>query len=155
MDEIKQHKIEHNGNEYKFDVFKDLTEPCSQCGVPACGKENYFWINEKGRRQTLILDGELLDLIIEQYFTVNIKKVKYDSLPKFLTESNENKGWSEADNFEGRPIDVDDLLLSIEKIRIDELENWIEGTAKEYLKELKRIAIKANKEETELYVARN
>jgi len=155
MENLNEHKIEVNGQEYIFKVQKDLTEPCPQCGVPACGKENYFWIIEKGKRQTLILDGSLLDLIIEQYFNVNILKVEYETLPKFLRESNEYIGWSEADDFNGTEIDVDDLLETIKIIQIDDLEDWMKECGIEYLKELKKIGNLAIERETELFVARN
>ena len=155
MKNTNEHKIEVNGKEYIFNIQKDITEPCPQCGIPACGKENYFWIEEKAQRQTLVLDGSLLDEIIEQYFHKNILKVDYKTLPAFLREFNEHIGWSEADNFKGTEIDVDDLLEAIELIQIEDLDEWIKDDGKVYLGELKKIANIAIERETELYVVRN
>ncbi len=151
MDNSSEHEIEVNGKKYTFKVQKDLTEPCPQCGIPACGKENYFWFEEKELRHTLILDGAILDSIINQYFKANIQKIKYASLPKFLRESNECIGWSEADDFEGTKIDIDDLLSAIDLIQTDELEDQMQ----EYLNELKEIGHKAIQKKTELYLARS
>lgn len=103
--EEKIYTVQNNGKTYNFSVYKDLTQPCPECGVPACGKENYFWINRDEKRETLVLDGSILELIIEEYFNVNIKKVSYRLFPKFLRECNENIGWSEADDFEGTKVD--------------------------------------------------
>jgi hypothetical protein len=155
MEKTNKHKVEVNGQEYIFNVQKDLTEPCPQCGIPACGKENYFWIEDGGQRQTLVLDGSLLDVIIEQYFNVNILKVEYETLPKFLREFNEHKGWSEADDFNGSEIDVDDLLEAINIIKVDDLEEWMKESGKTYLSELKKMANAAIEKEIELYVARS
>ncbi len=155
MDHSNEYKVVSNGQEYLFNVLKDLTEPCPQCGVPACGKENYFWVEKAGERLTLILDGAYLDIIIDEYFNVNFTKVVYASLPVFFRAYNEAIGWSEADDFNGMAIDVDDLLTAINMIQFDELEDWVQGFGKEYLHELRKMAHKAIELDTELYVTRS
>lgn len=152
---MQTYTVQSNGQTYKFSVYKDLTQPCPECGVPACGKENYFWINQHGQRETLVLDGAILELIIEEYFNVNIKKVSYVLLPKFLRECNENIGWSEADDFEGTKVDREDLLKAIKLIKIEELQKWMQTDANDYLTALKSLTEKAILQNRELYIARS
>ncbi len=144
-----------NGINYTFDVIHDLTEPCPHCGVPACGKENYFWYEESGRRKTLILDGEILDLIIQQFFTTKMEKVEYAKLPGFLRESNECTGWSEARDFSGTAIDIDDLLLALEAIELTDLEDWMRADGDAYITALNSIATTAKKKQLTLSIARS
>lgn len=144
-----------NGKKYSFEVYIDLTEHCPECGVPACGKENYFWYKEDGLRKTLVLDGEILDLIINQFFTSKIKSLEYSTVSNFLRESNEGKGWSEADDFEGTPLDIDDLLKAVEQIEIEDLEEWMKPDGERYIYELKKISLLAKEHKKSLFVARN
>lgn len=46
-----------NNESFSLHIKKNLTEPCSECGVPACGKEDFLWYEKDGQRITLVLDG--------------------------------------------------------------------------------------------------
>jgi len=147
--------VKVDGISYSFDIINDLTEPCSTCGVPACGKDDYFWYVENGIRKTLVLDGSILDLIIQESFPSNIQKVAYKKFPRFLRESNECIGWSAAEDFNGTTLDIDDLILALELIDSNLFEDWIKSDAILYIGELKKIAGIAKANNKSLLVARN
>ncbi len=140
---------------FLFYIQKDLTEPCPECGVPACGKEDFFWYEKDGKRITLVLDGSLLNLIILDYFKVIFEKSNYASLPKFLRESNECIGWSEAEDFVGTELDIDDLLAALDLIKTAEPEEWLKEVMIEYVHELNSICKQAKSLNNALFVARN
>ncbi|WP_343634130.1 hypothetical protein [Fluviicola sp.] len=144
-----------NREHFSFFILKNLTAPCPQCGIPACGREDFFWYNEAEKRMTLVLDGSYLDLIIQNYLNNSLEKTTYTPLPKFLRESNECIGWSEADDFRGTEIDIDDLLASIELINQFVPENWLKEITAEYTSELSAICNHAKRFNSKLFLARS
>lgn len=150
-----EYVINVDGIDYEYDVLMNLAEPCPQCGVPACGKENYFWYEQGGRRKTLILDGDELDMFIHEFFESKIQEVDYASLPKFLRESIECSGWADAMDHDGAELDIDDLLLALDTIELTDLVDWMRDDASRYLQELRKIALTAKEKNTKLLVVRN
>lgn len=37
---METYNVESNGKKYSFNVVKNTTKPCPECGIPACGKED-------------------------------------------------------------------------------------------------------------------
>jgi hypothetical protein len=93
---MELYEIESNGKKYEFNVVKNSTKPCTECGVPACGKEDILWFEENNKRKAIIFDGGFFDLDGEEFFNKNIKSIEYDSLPEFMKEWNESRGWEDC-----------------------------------------------------------
>ncbi len=144
-----------NKEHFTFHVEKNLTEPCPECGVPACGKEDFFWYEKEGKRMALVLDGSYLDLVIQDYFKTSYEKNTYASLPKFLRESNECIGWSEADDFGETELEIDDLLTAITLIQAAGIEDWLKSEMIAYTQELKIVCYQAKSLGSKLYVTRS
>lgn len=122
---MQLHEVNHQGKTYTFHVLKNTTEPCPQCGIPACGKENILWYESEGKRMAIISDGENMDLAIGEFLKRYLPNNEYASLPKFVKEQNESKGWYEAWNYDGFELDIDDFLASLKLLRNEGSEKWI------------------------------
>jgi hypothetical protein len=124
MNEIRTLRFDNQN--FTFHVVNDITEPCPQCGVPACGKEAYLWVEKDGQKITLVFDGSLFGLIGEEYFTNNSSAFSnYDRLPKFLKDWNENKGWNDFFGDQVHRISVGEFVESLEIIKSTEMSDWL------------------------------
>ena len=83
---METHAIESDGERFVFSVIKNTTEPCPQCGVPACGKEDILWYEDNGQNLAIVFDGGYFDLVGEEFFQKTNKTIQYDSLPSFMKE---------------------------------------------------------------------
>jgi hypothetical protein len=118
-------EIESNGQKFIFNVVKNETEPCSKCGVLAYGKEDILWYEDKEQRIAVIFDGGYFDLAGEEFFDKNIKTIEYGSLPIFMREWNEARGWTDCWDYNGYELGIDDFLKSLELLRNCEMGKWI------------------------------
>ena len=78
---MELHEIESNGKKFTFNVVTNSTEPCPECGVPACGKEDIIWYEDNGQRFAIIFDGGYFDVAIEELIGKNLDLLKSGSLP--------------------------------------------------------------------------
>lgn len=147
---MKLHEIESDGKKYIFEVLKNTTEPCPQCGVPACGKEDIIWYEENGKRISIIFDGGYFDLAGEEFFNNN-KIIEYDSLPEFMKEWNESRGWVDCWDYDGYEIGIDDFLKSLELLKTCEMGKWI---TKEDIFDMENLAMEAKAKEKKLKIVR-
>lgn len=148
---MKLIEIESDGKKFTFQAIQNYTAPCPQCGVPACGKEDILWLEENEQRIAIVFDGSTFDLAIEVLFRENIAAINYDSLPLFLREWNEARGWSDSWDYEGHELDPDDFLASMELLRTAEMGKWI--TVDE-INSLANLAQKAKKKGGKLKIVR-
>lgn len=139
---MKTHEIVSAGKRFIFNVVKNTTEPCPQCGVPACGKEDVLWYDDNGQSIAIIFDGGYFDLAGEEFFKKNIKTIQYDSLPTFMKEWNEVRGWADCWDYNGYELEIDDFLKSMELLRSGEMGKWISIDEINDMKELANNALK-------------
>lgn len=148
---METHEIESNGKKFFFNVVKNTTEPCPECGVPACGKEDIIWYEDKNQRNAIIFDGGYFDLAGEEFFDNNIKTIKYDSLPTFMKEWNEARGWTDCWDYDGYILEIDDFLESMELLKSCEIGKWI---TMEDINSMEELANKAKKNGAKLKIVR-
>lgn len=148
---MELYKIESNGKQFTFNVVKNYTEPCPQCGIPACGEENIVWYEDNGQRFAVIFDGGYFDLAIEECIGKNINILKNDSLPVLLKEWNESSGWVDCSCYEGYNLNIDDFLHALILLKNSELDKWI--TLQE-ITELENLALKAKVKGLNLKIVR-
>ena len=122
---MELYKIESNGKKFVFNVIENTTKPCPQCGVPACGKEDIIWYEEDNNRKAIIFDGGYFDLAGEEFFNNNLKSIEYNSLPEFMKEWNESRGWVDCWDYDGYEIEIDDFLKSLDLLKTCEMGKWI------------------------------
>lgn len=148
---MELHEIESDGENFIFNVVKNYTEPCPECGVPACGKEDIVWYEDNGKRFAIIFDGGYFNLAIEEFIGKNLDLLKDDSLPIFLKQWNESFGWVECSDYEGYELAIEDYLKSLTLLKNSELEKWI---TKEEIKELENLALEAKTKRLTLKIVR-
>jgi hypothetical protein len=148
---METHEIESNGKKFTFNVVKNTTEPCPECGVPACGKEDILWYEDNNQRIAVIFDGGYFDLAGEEFFEKNIKTIVYDSLPTFMKEWNEVRGWTDCWNYNGYELEIDDFLKSMELLKSCEMGKWI---TTDDLNNMKDVANNAKKIGAKLKIVR-
>ena len=148
---METHEIESNGKKFFFNVVKNTTEPCPECRVPACGKEDIIWYEDKNQRNAIIFDGGYFDLAGEEFFDNNIKTIKYDSLPTFMKEWNEARGWTDCWDYDGYILEIDDFLESMELLKSCEMGKWI---TMEDINSMEELANKAKKNGAKLKIVR-
>lgn len=51
---METYNVESNGKKYSFNVVKNTTKPCPECGIPACGKEDILWYKYDNQRIAII-----------------------------------------------------------------------------------------------------
>lgn len=122
---MESHEIESNGKKFLFNVIKNTAEPCPECGIPACGREDIIWYEYKNQRVAIIFDGGYFDMAREEFFDKKIKTIKYDSLPTFMKEWHEASGWTDCWDYDGYTLEIDDFLKSIELLKCCEMGKWI------------------------------
>jgi hypothetical protein len=148
---MKTHKIESNGKKFIFNVLKNTTEPCPECGIPACGKEDILWYEFDNQRTAIIFDGGCFNLAVEDFFNKNIETINYESLPLFMKEWNESRGWEDCWDYNGHELQIDDFLESMELLKSCEIGNWI---TKEDIQDMQELAKKAKKKGAKLKIVR-
>lgn len=149
--EIVQFKSSEGIN-FKFHVRKDMTEPCSCCGIPACGREDILWYENQGKRITIIYDGSDLDLTIGDFLTKNNNQIAYQKLPNFIKENNEASGWTDCDDYHGYNLDFDDFLTALELLlTLNILGEWM---TKEAIEAMKQLAFEAKEKNSILKITR-
>ncbi|MEM6806908.1 MAG: hypothetical protein AAF696_36240 [Bacteroidota bacterium] len=124
---METHEVESNGERFIFNVIKNTTTPCNICGAPACGREDILWYENGNQRMAIIFDGGYFDLAGEEFFNKNIKTINYDSLPNFMKEWNESRGWERCWDYNGYELQIDDFLQSMELLKSCEMGKWITG----------------------------
>ena len=122
---METHAIESDGERFVFSVIKNTTEPCPQCGVPACGKEDILWYEDNGQNLAIVFDGGYFDLVGEEFFQKTNKTIQYDSLPSFMKEWYEARGWTDCWDYNGYELEIDDFLESMELLKTCEMDKWI------------------------------
>ncbi len=146
---MELYNIEHNGNNYTFNVIENFTEPCPECGIPACGKENIIWFEESNIRNAIIFDGECFGLALDEFLEKKGNEVK---LPKFIKDWSELKGWEECDDYDGFELDKDDFLNSMKLLsKFCEIGKWI---TKEEINSMIELVIKAKEKNLRLKIVR-
>jgi hypothetical protein len=148
---METHEIESNGKIFTFSVVKNTTEPCPECGVPACGKADILWYESNDQRIAIIFDGGYFDLAGEEFFNKNLKSINYDSLPEFMKEWNESRGWEGCWDYDGYELQIDDFLRSMDLIKTCELGKWIR---EEDINDMQRLAIEAKEKQAKLKIVR-
>lgn len=148
---MESYKIESNGKQFIFNVLKNTTSPCPQCGVPACGKEDILWYEDNGKRIALVFDGGYFDLAGEEFLKNHVGTTDYERLPTFMKEWNESRGWTECWDYNGYVLQIDDFLESMELLKRCELGRWI---TMEDINDMKGIANNAQKIGAELKIVR-
>lgn len=132
-----------NDEEFTFVVVNDLTEPCPQCGVPACGKEAYLWKEKDEQKITLVFDGGLFGVFGTEFFT-NHPEVfsRYQKLPQFLKDWNEGTGWDELSDDKACSISVHEVLQSMEIMQAAGMPDWIKSDFMKYYTAVMELARK-------------
>ena len=148
---MKTHEIEADGKKFIFNVVNNTTEPCPECGVPACGKEDILWYEHENQRMAIIFDGGYFDLAGEEFFGENIKTINYDFLPNFMKEWNESRGWEDCWDYNGYELQINDFLESMELLKSCEMGKWI---TKEDIENMQRLAIEAQEKGAKLKIVR-
>jgi hypothetical protein len=148
--QIELYEIQSDGKKYKFNVVKNTTEPCPHCGVPACGKENILWYEFENRNLAIIFDGGFFDLACEEFFNTS-KPDNYHSLPEFMKEWNELKGWADCWDYDGYELQIEDFLKSMDLLQQCEMGKWI---SEEDITDLKKLASKAKTKNSKLKIVR-
>jgi hypothetical protein len=127
-----------------------MTEPCSVCGVPACGQEVVLWYEEDNKRMAMIFDGSLMNTMIGDFLEENNNQIPYQKLPSFIRASNEVNGWVEHDDFHGYELNIDDFLTALQLLlTTSTLGQWM---SKEAIEALKSLAIKAKSKNASLKI---
>ena len=148
------HTIRINDGEFVFSVANDITEPCPQCGVPACGKEAYLWKEKDGQKMTLVFDGGIFDIIVREFFAGDSEVgSRYEELPRFLRDCNENTGWYEEAEDKACSISVHELLQSLEVMRAADMDAWIKKDFGKYYAVITEL-VEANGREGKWYILR-
>ncbi|MFK7971410.1 MAG: hypothetical protein AB8F95_13655 [Bacteroidia bacterium] len=139
MKELELYHLETDSTKYLFHVRLNTIEPCSECGVPACGcgREDILWYEKEGQKIAIVYDGSFFDWTLGEYFENNIHQSNYASSPEFLQEWNEDKGW--ADTFEETIINKTDFLNMLTLID-PALNTW---TPEACLTEMKKLVEEA------------
>lgn len=148
---MKIHEVKANGKRFVFNVVKNTTEPCPQCGVPACGQEDILWYEYDSRKIAIIFDGGYFNLAGEEFFTENIKTIDYSALPNFMKEWNESRGWEVCWDYKGYDLQIDDFLESMKLLRSCEMGKWI---TKEEIEDMEGLAKNAKKVGAKLKIVR-
>jgi len=138
------HQVKTQGKTFTFHVIKNITTPCSQCGVPACGKEDILWYEHEQQRIAIIFDGGYFDLAGQVFLSEYLKTMDYLALPNFMKQWNESKGWEACWDYEGYPLDIDDFIKSIELLERSNTEKWITPKEIEAMKKLAQAAMAKN-----------
>lgn len=129
-----------NDTVYVFHVLKNMTEPCPQCGVPACGREDILWYECDEKRISIIFDGGYFDLARDEFFDKKVTTNNYASLPVFLREWNECRGWEDCSDYDGYTLQIDDFILSMELLKQCESGTWITSSDIQDIQELAQTA---------------
>ncbi len=108
---MDSYQINVDGKEHNFLVFKRLTEPCHQCGVEACGKEDILWYETAEDKVSLVYDGSTIDIVVESFLSYT--DIEKSELPVFISDWNMGKGWSDCWVYQGYSLDVGDLHCAI------------------------------------------
>ena len=148
---MELYEIESNGKKYEFNVVKNSTKPCTECGVPACGKEDILWFEENNKRKAIIFDGGFFDLAGEEFFNKNIKSIEYDSLPEFMKEWNESRGWEDCWDYDGCEIGITDFLKSLDLLKTCKMGKWI---TEEDITDMEKLATEAMEKGKKLKIVR-
>ncbi|MCG8576828.1 MAG: hypothetical protein MI810_18250 [Flavobacteriales bacterium] len=132
---MKLHEIESDGKKYIFHAIYNFTEPCPQCGVPACGKEDILWFEKEGKRKAIIFDGSYLDMAIEDTISANLDQLKKRTLPTFIVEWNVSKGWVDCWDYDGYDLSSSDFIESMKLIKSAQ-QDWMPSNQLEALEKL-------------------
>lgn len=145
------HEIFADGKRFVFNVIKNTTEPCPICGVPACGKEDILWYGDNNQKIAIIFDGSYFDLACGEVFEQNLASIKDDSLPEFMREWYESRGWEDCWDYDGYELDIDDFLNALDLLKTYNDGKWI--TEKDII-DMENLAIEAKKKEEKLKIVR-
>jgi ribosome-associated protein YbcJ (S4-like RNA binding protein) len=148
---MKLYEIESNGEKFIFNVIKNTTEACPECGVPACGKEDILWFEENEIRTSIIFDGGYFDIALEEYFIKNSKSINNESLPVFLKEWQNSTGWEESWDYNGHQIEINDFLKSLDLIKTSGTGKWL---TEENITDMEKLAFEAKEKGKELKIVR-
>ncbi len=149
--ELELHEIVSDGKKFTFYVVKNFTEPCPECGIPACGKEDIIWYEHNRQRFAVIFDGGYFDLAMEEFIGKNLDLLKNKGLTKFLIEWNGSFGWVDCADYDGYELDIVDFLKSLTLLKTCELGKWI---TKEEISELEKLALAAKSKRSILKIVR-
>lgn len=138
---METHEIVVDGKKYAFQVLKNTTEPCPQCGVPACGREDILWYEHENQRMAIIFDGGYFDMARDEFYERALEKIEFDSLPNFMQEWNELRGWEECWDYDGYELQIDDFLQSMELLKSCEMGKWITTEDINDMQELAKTAL--------------
>lgn len=148
---MEQHEVIENGKTFVFEVLENLVEPCPQCGIPACGREDFLWYEEEGVRTAILFDGGLFNLVIESFLEQYLKSMSYADLPIFIQEWNEARGWTDCWDYQGYELVTVDFLRALDLLQLDVVYQWF---TKEELGYLAKIALTAQEKGLPLKIVR-
>lgn len=148
---METYEIISDGQKFIFHVIKNTTTPCPACGIPACGKEDILWYEKGDQRMAIIVNGSDLDLAIGEFLNKHVKPIHYGSLPNFIREWNEARGWENCGDYDGYELQIDDFLQSIELLKSCDMEKWAAGGS---LKDMQKLAYTAQEIGTKLKIVR-
>jgi len=152
-EKIALHHVELDGKRYTFHIIKDMREPCGGCGVLDCGKENILWYEEYNQRISIFIDTSYFDLAIEEFFEERSSRSEFNSLPSFMKDWAQRKGWEDYDDYsDGYSLDIDDFLTSLKLLVTAEMGGkWI---TEENIFYMRKIAMEAKKKGKKLKMVR-
>ncbi len=148
---LKNYTASFEDGTRSFQVLENLTEPCQVCGVPACGEECILWFEKDGIRLAIIFDGGLFGLAIQEALSNYLKENDYDSVPTFLKEYNENKGWYDCWSCDGFSLKHDDFMSGLLLLEKHNNGMWIDS---EDINSLRCLALDSKKNKSLLKIVR-
>ena len=145
------YEVESDGKKYIFNVVKNTTEPCPQCGAPACGREDILWYEVNDQRYAYIFDGGFFDMARDEFLKQNNNEIKFDNFPEFIKQWIELKGWEDCWDYEGYEIDIEDFSRSMELLRACQMGEWI---TKDEIDDMQGLANEAKEKGVRLMIVR-
>lgn len=137
-----QYCIVSNGERFEFTEFLNITQPCPECGVPACGKEDVLWYESAADEKiALIYDGAELDLLLEQFLARWAGSLA--SLPTFIRQWSECVGWEDCWDYHGFLLDRADFKAALQLLVDMQFEPWVQAVADELLTAMKPLLVLA------------
>jgi hypothetical protein len=98
----------------RLDVVADFVELCGYCGT-ACTGTVLVWYSDGARRVAFETDSGSLSVPLEQLVGAAIGRLEYDTLPSFVREWNEGRGWAELAD-DGAAVEAGDLLRAVDAL---------------------------------------
>lgn len=130
-----------------WEIIADFVAPCPYCGVPCSGTFR-VWYSDGDRRRAFEMERGSLLVALEQLVGAAIERSEYDSLPAFVQEWNEARGWAEFAS-DGALVAADDLLRTVDLL--DQQRSGTDVRGAKILDGLRTFVTQANQEGREVW----